>query len=189
MNVTAASTLPSKVGKMTKEDEDIVKEALIKKQTEERRAIFDAKMAQKKADELQLFANMKEQMPQLKELLVKVDDHWASEDLVYRFYHHSFKVFYLQEYTVKIVEALKNLCPAREINKIFLRIFSEGTGKEFDREMTNSNWLGDTRPIVEAFFHARYFLQMAVKYGQELDGPVNMLPSGWAGFLYFYNLR
>jgi hypothetical protein len=28
-----------------------------------------------------------------------------------------------------------------------------------------------TRPIIEAFTHARYFLEMAVKYGAELDAP------------------
>lgn len=41
----------------------------------------------------------------------------------------------------------------------------------------------------QAFFHARYFLDMAVKYGTELDAPPQMLPSGWAGLLYLYNLR
>jgi hypothetical protein len=42
---------------------------------------------------------------------------------------------------------------------------------------------------LEAFFHARYVLEMAVKYGDDLDEPTNLLPSGWAGLLYLYNLR
>jgi hypothetical protein len=50
-------------------------------------------------------------------------------------------------------------------------------------------WLETTRPIVEAFFHARYFLEMAVRYGKKLKMPPAMLPSGWAAFLYLYNLR
>ena len=53
----------------------------------------------------------------------------------------------------------------------------------------NQNWLAVTRPMLEAFFHARYFLEMAVKYGKELDSPPQMLPSGWASLLYLYNMR
>jgi hypothetical protein len=30
---------------------------------------------------------------------------------------------------------------------------------------------------------------MAVRYGKELTEPPLMLPSGWAAFLYLYNLR
>jgi hypothetical protein len=43
--------------------------------------------------------------------------------------------------------------------------------------------------MLEAFFHARYFLEMAVKYGRELELPPTLLPSGWAALLYLYNLR
>jgi hypothetical protein len=46
-----------------------------------------------------------------------------------------------------------------------------------------------TRPIVEAFFHARYFLEMAVRYGKELATAPCLLPSGWASLLYLYGLR
>ena len=44
-------------------------------------------------------------------------------------------------------------------------------------------------PIVEAFFHAKYFLEMAVRYGRTLESPPRKLPSGWAAFLYLYDLR
>lgn len=43
--------------------------------------------------------------------------------------------------------------------------------------------------MVEAFFHARFMLEMAVKYGQALEEPPTSLPSGWAAFLYLYDLR
>lgn len=43
--------------------------------------------------------------------------------------------------------------------------------------------------MCEAFFHAKYFLEMAVKYGKELDKiPDEERPSGWAGLLCFFNL-
>ena len=43
--------------------------------------------------------------------------------------------------------------------------------------------------IVEAFLHARYFLEMAVRYGQELKHPPALLPSGWAALLCLFELR
>ena len=52
----------------------------------------------------------------------------------------------------------------------------------------NANWTVVTRPIVEAFFHARYFLEMAVRYST-LEEPPMPLPSGYAALLYLYGLR
>jgi hypothetical protein len=53
----------------------------------------------------------------------------------------------------------------------------------------NARWLETTRPIVEAFFHARYFLEMAVRYGRSLEAPPTLMPSGWAALLSLYGLR
>lgn len=53
----------------------------------------------------------------------------------------------------------------------------------------NARWLEVTRPIVEAYFHAGCFLEVAVRYGRELEYPPRHLPSGWAAFLYLYGLR
>lgn len=135
-----------------------------------------------------LLAAIKASMPRLQELLAESSSHWGYEDPVYRFYHHSWKVFYLQSTTEKIVDALAALAPTRELNERFRAIVADGTGKEFARE-DNQRWSEVTRPIVEAFFHARYFLEMAVKYGTELDNPPSLLPSGWASVLYLFNLR
>lgn len=46
----------------------------------------------------------------------------AFEDLFYRFYHHSFKVYRLQRVTEKLVEALQSLAPDRALNPWFLEI-------------------------------------------------------------------
>jgi hypothetical protein len=43
-------------------------------------------------------------------------------------------------------------------------------------------------PILEAFFHALFMLEMAVRYA-DLGEPPQMLPSGWAALLYLYDLR
>lgn len=136
----------------------------------------------------QLFANLRSALPGLERLLDKASSHWASEDGVYRFYHQSFKVFGLQTTTSAIVSALQALAPARPLNEWFMQIVRDGTGKTFEREY-NKRWLEVTRPIVEAFFHARYFLEMVCKYARELDAPPAVMPSGWAAVLHFYGLR
>lgn len=50
-------------------------------------------------------------------------------------------------------------------------------------------WLEVTRPMLEAYFHARFFLEMVIQYGEELDQAPAILPSGWAAVLYLYDLR
>jgi hypothetical protein len=135
-----------------------------------------------------LFANLKAALPQLQALLDKYNGDWEYEDRVYRFYHQSFKVYDLQVGTTSITDALQALAPGRELHEWYRQIVSEGTGKKFEHDH-NDRWLKETRPIVEAFFHARYMLEMAVKYGKELERPPNFLPSGWAAFLYLFELR
>jgi hypothetical protein len=52
-----------------------------------------------------------------------------------------------------------------------------------------SEWTKHARPIVEAYFHARYFLDMLVAYGHELDEPPGLMGYGWAAILSLYGLR
>ncbi|PYQ31944.1 MAG: hypothetical protein DMF56_02265 [Acidobacteria bacterium] len=110
------------------------------------------------------------------------------EDSVYRFYHQSFKVFGIQQLTLSIRDALRDLLPGVPLNAQFERIVADGTGKTFTMEM-NARWDAETRPLLEAFFHASYFLDMTIKYGERLDEPPSPLPSGWAAVLYLYNIR
>ena len=137
---------------------------------------------------LELLKNLQAQLLELEALLTLCSNHWGYEDPIYRFYHHSFKVYSLQDKTTKIVKALQALALQIPLNEQFLRIVANGTGKIFKPE-DNRNWEEVTRPILEAFFHAHYFLEMAVKYGRELKVPPQTLSSGWAAVLYLYNLR
>ena len=121
-------------------------------------------------------------------MLAETEDHWGIEDGVYRFYHGPFKVYGVQGYTEAICEALQGLLPDRPFNKWFSKIVAEGTGLDFQTS-DEQNWFRETRSIVEAFFHAHYFLKMACKYGRELEAPPNEMPSGWAAVLYLFNLR
>jgi hypothetical protein len=117
----------------------------------------------------ELLDNIKKKMPELEELLEKIKGHWYYEDMIYRFFHNSFKVYHVQEDTCQIVELLKSLAPEGiTFNAKFELIFKEGTGKKF-QSSHNKEWEKHTRPMIEAFLHAKFFLEMAVKYGKKLE--------------------
>jgi hypothetical protein len=140
-----------------------------------------------RSQEAALIENLRERRPELSTLLDSSSSHWGYEDPVYRFYHQSFKVYRLQDQTLAIVATLESLAPDRPLHPWFLEIVRQGTGKGFQTDH-NSRWLEVTRPIVEAFFHARYFLEMAVRYADLAEPPLP-LPSGYAALLYLYQLR
>jgi hypothetical protein len=96
-------------------------------------------------------------------------------------------VYSLQEETARIVRVLESLAPERTLNHWFRQIVEDGTGKSF-RQEDNADWTRVTRPILEEFFHARFFLEMAVRYATLREPPVP-LPSGYAALLCLYNLR
>ncbi|MET0619917.1 MAG: hypothetical protein ABW056_06540, partial [Thermoanaerobaculia bacterium] len=135
----------------------------------------------------ELLARIKADLPTLVQLFDGSNDKWHYEDPIYRFYHHSYKVFGLQHRTEEIVAALQGLRPGGELDPMFLEIVANGTGKEFSIEQ-NADWPRHTRPIQEAFFHARFFLEMAIRYADLPEAPTQ-LPSGWAAMLCLYRLR
>ncbi len=139
----------------------------------------------------ELLANIQARLPELEYLIEEMSSDYEYEDTVYRFYHQSWKVYERQELTRSIVEVLKSLAPAgiTTFNPMFEEILQDGaSGKKFE-SAHNQEWTRQTRPILEAFFHARFFLEMAVRYGNELETSPAHLPSGWAALLYLYGLR
>ena len=138
----------------------------------------------------ELLANIRAHWSELAGLLEEINSHWVYEDLVYRFYHQSFKVYALQTETKRIVEALQSVAPSgTTFSPMFEEIYQAGaSGKQFEMKH-NQQWTAHTRVFLEAFFHAKYFLEMAVKYGKELQAAPTMLPSGWAALLCLYDLR
>jgi len=127
----------------------------------------------------------------LKELeAVHASVEYEYEDGVYRFYHQSFKVYSLQDCTLSAVKTFRSIAEATD-NRLcdwFEEIIADGTGAMFEAEH-NRNWSAHTRRIVEAFMHARYFLEMMVKYGRAMESPPDFLPFGWAAILELYNQR
>ncbi len=147
----------------------------------------DDRASSSRGAEATLLANLRARHAELLDLLEDVSDHWGYEDPVYRFYHHSFKVYALQATIRAIVDRLADLLPDQPLHPWFLAIVDAGTGHRFEPEH-NARWTEITRPILEAFFHARFFLDMAVRYAT-LEEPPNPLPSGYAALLYLYGLR
>jgi hypothetical protein len=143
--------------------------------------------AEREMLEERLRANLQSQSNGLIELFESVNDHWGFEDPIYRFYHQSFKVYFLSDSTKQIVASLRQLLPEVPLNPWFMEIVNEGTDKQFKME-DNERWLEVSRPILEAFFHARYFLEMACRYAKAPEKDQAM-PSGWTGLLYLFNLR
>lgn len=143
---------------------------------------------QRRAEEATLLTVIAENLPRLQNLWQRVDGHWGREDGLYRFYHQSLKVYSLQKYTQEIVEILGSLAPHLPLSSWFLEIVTQGIGREFTVEV-NQHWTESTRPIVEAFLHAHYFLDMICRYGKQLVQPPDAIPSGWAAVLELYGLR
>jgi hypothetical protein len=161
------------------------------REAEERKARWARKVAAAEAnpfDQQQLLANLKAALPQLEKLLDECIGERRYVEPIYRLYHGSFKVGWAQETTREIVAVLQALAPGRELNEWFTGIVNEGTGRALQLA-DNDRWLEVTRPMLEALFHARFFLEMAVRYARELDDVPATLPSGWAALLYLYDLR
>jgi hypothetical protein len=158
---------------------------------EEKQARLERRLAAHQHDPFthrDLLVNLKAALPSLARLLDECSGMWGYEDPIYRLYHGSAKVYMIQEKTAQIVASLQALAPHRDLNDGFQQIVQNGTGRAFQWS-DNARWLEMTRPMVEAFFHARYFLEMAVRYGQQIDDSARELPSGWAAFLCLYDLR
>ena len=135
-----------------------------------------------------LLGAIKAELPELERLL----EHFSSqyEDSIYRFYHQSFKVYSLQGCTVAASKVFTHIGDAtnNRISQWFEQIVADGVGVELRMEH-NKDWLSHTRPIVKAFLHAKYFLEMMVKSARGMDSPTTVLPSGWAAILELYKQR
>lgn len=155
--------------------------------------IRDNPIFQKKIDKTRaLLKNIKANLPSLEKMLSEVEDHWCEEDLIYRFYHESWKVYSIQDYTKSLYQLLEEISP-HEKDKIrdpyFKEIMEDGAkGIGFQPEH-NQSWAKTTRPFLEAFFHAKYFVKMAVKYGKEYEFAPRIMDSGWAALLELYGIR
>lgn len=113
----------------------------------------------------------------------------SEEDLIYRFYHQSFKVFGVINLIAKARILFDKIAlEGWHLNDWYCQIVAEALSKEFNSN-SNSIWIAETRPIIEAFWHSKYFLDQLITSSANLDHAPQMLPSGWAAILHLYNIR
>lgn len=135
-----------------------------------------------------LLENIKSNQSRISALLTRINE--LEADLVYRFYHQSFKVFVGTSMVEQARDLFLQLAPeSTTLNDWFISIADRAISKEFDDDKTNQIWCEETQPILEAFWHSKYFLQQMVIAADELETAPESLPSGWAAVLYLYNLR
>jgi len=117
---------------------------------------------QQLARDQELLQAIKAQLPQLESLLLVFRSDY--EDRLYRLYHRSFKVYSLQAPRLKPRSFSGTLARLLVGNSArgSRKSIADGTGFEFAIEH-NRDWLHRTRPIVDAFLHAKYFLEMMIK--------------------------
>jgi hypothetical protein len=135
-----------------------------------------------------LLLRIKARLPDLVELARTLEE--AEEDGVYRFYHGSNKVFHLQDPVKEAFALVKEI--GGEVDPPhfeFARIVEAGTAQGFQGGRTNANWNAETKPILEAFWHTKYFINMMVKYANELETVESPLDCGMAAVLYLFELR
>ena len=135
-----------------------------------------------------LLLRIKARLPELEELARRLEE--AEEDGIYRFYHGSYKVFYLQDPVKAVFTLIKEIGGESDPpNFEYARIVDAGTAHEFQGERTNANWDAETKPILEAIWHTKYFINMMVRYAKELETVEMPLESGMAAVLYLFELR
>ena len=134
-----------------------------------------------------MLSRLKARKAELEQLLARLNSYRTYEDGFYRYYNQSFKVYGPQTETERAVRVLRDLLPERKLNLAFEDILRNGTGKEFKPEH-NKDWPRHTGPILEAFCHAKFMVEMAVRYA-DLPEPPRPMPSGGAALLYLYDLR
>jgi hypothetical protein len=114
-----------------------------------------------------LFLRIKSRLPELEETARDLEE--AEEDGVYRLYHGSNKVFFLQSPVRAAFSLIKEIGGENDPpNFEYAQILEAGTAHQFS-ETTNANWESETTPVLEAFWHTKYFIQMMVKYAKELE--------------------
>lgn len=140
-------------------------------------------------------SNIKAKLPVLETWLAEISRPYDEEDAVYRFYHQSYKIFErFQGPTEEGFQLIKEIGgDGTTVSEWYLEIYQDGTRYHSVVEVTratgedmNEHWLKYARPILEAFWHTKYFIEMMVRYGKKLEFAPTVMSSGWAAILALY---
>lgn len=138
--------------------------------------------------EKELIQSILEHKDEVYKLLEKAYHRFGGkEDMVYRFYHHSFKVYAVQNWTSEAYLLFRKFS-SEEMNDTFIRILREGTSKPFSMEH-NGNWYEEAKPLLDSYLHMIHLMELVVKYGIEGTDKDRSGDPGWFTVLYLYRLR
>src|SRR5688500_8351293 len=76
-------------------------------------------LAEIQIEEAKLLDQLHARIDELEALLNECSGKWSYEDPIYRFYHQSLKVYYVQETTRRIADTLQSLAPHLPLNDWF----------------------------------------------------------------------
>jgi hypothetical protein len=134
-----------------------------------------------------LFLRIKARLQELEDVAATLEE--AEEDGVYRLYHGSYKVFNLQDPVETAFELIKEIGGESDPPYFeYVQIVEAGTTNKFSAT-TNENWEAETKPILEAFWHTKYFINMMVKYAEDFEKVEMPTRPGMAEVLYLFELR
>jgi hypothetical protein len=153
------------------------------------KALAEIKAIQAARHELanELLANIKSKIEIVDSLAASFTK--SEPEFIYRFYHQSHKVFGYKETIRYSMQFFESVAPqSRPLNDWFRNIVDAGLSKEFN-DSTNANWIDETRPLLEAFWHTKYFVNQMNSAAKSLDTAPDILPYDWAAVLYLYDLR
>lgn len=160
----------------------------VKRSREEILEELDAAFQKQHALAGQLLNNIKTHRETIERVLARFRK--EEPDLVYRFYHQSFKVFIMTSLIGSADELFKSLSPdSRELDPWYIQITSTALSRKFEDSETNENWFEVTTPVLLAFWNSKYILERMLAAADELTEPPTILPSGWAAVLCLYGLR
>ena len=132
---------------------------------------YDSSMTLFRTAEAELLSSIKAHLDELRQLQSSADERFGAEDLIYRYYHGSFKVFGIQTITLSIVTLLSRLAPGRELNAAFHTIVEAGTHVE---KVAGVKVGLEKRP--------GFFIPARIDgIGEHVPSP---LPGAWASVLY-----
>lgn len=134
-----------------------------------------------------LLVNIKSEKDTIDKLVSSFEK--SEPEFIYRFYHQSFKVFGYKELIRYTVQFLEKLAPeSSSLNDWYRGIIDLGLDKDFN-DSTNDNWLNETQPLLEAFWHTKFFVKQMKSSVERLETAPETLPYDWAAVLYLYDLR
>ncbi|MEI7719483.1 MAG: hypothetical protein WCI72_06440, partial [archaeon] len=142
--------------------------------------------------ENKLLVNIQTNLEKIDSCLNSFNSQMGYEEVLYRFFCQSLKVFSANGFTSSGFELLKSLDPKdkKSLDESYSTIVKDALSRKFSLEM-NNNWVSSTQPVVDAFLQTKYFLEMASKYGHKFEkdkAPV-VLPYGWAALGSLYKFR